>query len=169
MTSFSILFARQKGDLRQFVEGALSIERLRPGDRVLLAEACSHHPIGDDIGRVKIPRWLRQYVGGDLRLDTTQGHDFPADLSQYRLVVHCGACMWNRREMLSRILRCRAAGVPITNYGVVIAYSLGIFERALEPFPAALEVVRASRTHGVPHLAPAATAAVIGDGPVDDL
>ena len=82
MTSFSILFARQKGDLRQFVEGALAIERLRPGDRVLVAEACTHHPIGDDIGRVKIPRWLRQYVGGELRIDTTQGHDFPADLGR---------------------------------------------------------------------------------------
>ena len=103
MTSFSILFARQKGDLCQFVEGALAIERLRPGDRVLVAEACTHHPIGDDIGRVKIPRWLTQYVGGELRIDTTQGHDFPADLSEYRLVVHCGACMWNRREMLTRL------------------------------------------------------------------
>ena len=105
MTSFSILFARQKGDLSQFVEGALAIERLRPGDRVLVAEACTHHPIGDDIGRVKIPRWLQQYVGGELRIDTTQGHDFPADLSRYRLVVHCGACMWNRREMLTRLVR----------------------------------------------------------------
>ena len=108
MTSFSILFARQKGDLRQFVEGALAIERLRPGDRVLVAEACTHHPIGDDIGRVKIPRWLTQYVGGELRIDTTQGHDFPADLSDYQLVVHCGACMWNRREMLTRMAAAAA-------------------------------------------------------------
>jgi [FeFe] hydrogenase H-cluster maturation GTPase HydF len=142
MTSFSILFARQKGDLCQFVEGALSIDRLRSGDRVLVAEACTHHPIGDDIGRVKIPRWLRQYVGGELRIDTTQGHDFPADLNEYRLVVHCGACMWNRREMLTRLARCRAAGVPICNYGMTIAFTLGIFERALEPFPAALETYR---------------------------
>ena len=102
MTSFSILFARQKGDLAQFVEGAMAIERLRPGDRVLIAEACTHHPIADDIGRVKIPRWLRQYVGGQLDIRTTQGHDFPDDLADYQLVVHCGACMWNRREMLSR-------------------------------------------------------------------
>ncbi len=142
MTSFSILFARQKGDLRQFVEGAAAIQRLRPGDRVLVAEACSHHPIGDDIGRIKIPRWLTQYVGGELRIDTVQGHDFPADLDQYRLVVHCGACMWNRREMLSRMAACRRLGVPICNYGMTIAYTLGIFDRALAPFPDAWEAYR---------------------------
>ena len=149
MTSFSILFARQKGDLCQFVEGALAIERLRPGDRVLVAEACTHHPIGDDIGRVKIPRWLKQYVGGELRIDTTQGHDFPADLGDYRLVVHCGACMWNRREMLTRLAQCRRAGVPICNYGMTIAYTLGIFDRALAPFPDALETYRRLRAGAV--------------------
>ena len=139
MTSFSILFARQKGDLSTFVEGALAIESLRPGDRVLIAEACTHHPIGDDIGRVKIPRWLRQFVGGDLQITTTAGHDFPEKLEDFQLVVHCGACMWNRREMLSRMMHCRQAGVPICNYGMTIAYTLGIFERALEPFPDALD------------------------------
>lgn len=142
LTSFSILFARFKGDLTELVRGALAIDALKPGDRVLIAEACSHHPIGEDIGRVKIPRWLTQYVGGKLDFTTCQGHDFPPDLPGYRLVVHCGACVQNRREMLSRILRCRQAGVPITNYGLTIAYSLGIFERALSPFPAALEVFR---------------------------
>jgi predicted GTPase len=142
MTSFSILFARCKGDLADLVRGALSIEDLRPGDRVLVAEACSHHPIGEDIGRVKIPRWLTQYVGGKLEFTTVQGHDFPEDLSPYKLVIHCGGCMWNRREMLSRILRCRQAGVPITNYGVCISYSLGIFDRALQPFPAAADIAR---------------------------
>jgi [FeFe] hydrogenase H-cluster maturation GTPase HydF len=134
MTSFSILMARFKGDLRSQVEGACAIDDLRSGDRVLVAEACSHHPIGEDIGRVKIPRWLTQYVGGRLEFDQVQGHDFPEDLSRYKLVIHCGACMWNRRTMLSRILRCQRAGVPVTNYGLTIAYSLGIFERALEPF-----------------------------------
>jgi [FeFe] hydrogenase H-cluster maturation GTPase HydF len=142
LTGFSILFSRFKGDLLSQVRGAMTIETLKPGDRVLVAEACSHHPIGEDIGRVKIPRWLTQYVGGKLQFEHVQGHDFPADLSAYRLVINCGACMLNRREMLTRILRCQQAGIPITNYGLVIAYSLGIFERALSPFPAALEVYR---------------------------
>ncbi len=140
LTSFSILFARFRGDLTAQVAGALAIETLKPGDKVLIAESCSHHPIADDIGRVKIPRWLTQYVGGKLEFDTFQGHDFAVDLSPYKLVIHCGACVANRRAMLSRILKCRQAGVPITNYGLAIAYSLGIFERALEPFPAALEL-----------------------------
>jgi [FeFe] hydrogenase H-cluster maturation GTPase HydF len=145
MTSFSILFARNKGDLDEFVRGATAIDRLRPGDHVLVAEACTHHPIGDDIGRVKIPRWLTQYVGGKLAFTTVQGHDFPDELSPYALVVHCGGCMWNRREMLSRIIHCRQQDVPITNYGTTIAWSLGIFERALSPFPSALETWRESR------------------------
>ncbi len=142
LTSFSILFARFKGDLVEMVRGAAAIDRLKPGDKVLVAESCSHHPIGDDIGRVKIPRWLTQYVGGKLEFVTHQGHDFPADLSQFKLVIHCGACMTNRRAVLNRVARCRDQGVPITNYGLTIAWSLGIFARALEPFPAALEAYR---------------------------
>nr|MBD3622642.1 [FeFe] hydrogenase H-cluster maturation GTPase HydF [Sunxiuqinia sp.] len=142
LTSFSILFARHQGDLTEMVRGAMAIDQLKAGDKVLIAEACSHHPIGEDIGTVKIPRWLTQYVGGKLDIEHARGHDFPADVSQYKLIIHCGACMWNRREMLSRILKARQAGVPITNYGLTIAYSLGIFERALQPFPAALEVYR---------------------------
>ena len=148
LTSFSILFARYKGDLNEFVRGAMAIDRLKPGDRVLVAEACSHHPIGDDIGRVKIPRWLCQYVGGKLEFTSVQGHDFPEDLTPFRLVVHCGGCMWNRREMLSRVLRCRKAGVPITNYGLTIAYSLGIFARSLGPFPSCLEIYRSLASQG---------------------
>jgi len=97
------------------------------------------------LGRVNIPRWLTQYVGGKLEYTSVQGHDFPDDVTPYKLIVHCGACMWNRREMLSRLIRCRKAGVPITNYGLTIAYSLGIFERALGPFPAALEAYHAMR------------------------
>jgi [FeFe] hydrogenase H-cluster maturation GTPase HydF len=139
LTSFSILFARQKGDLLQFARGALAIDNLAPGDRIAVAEACSHHPIGEDIGRVKIPRWLSQYVGGALTVDHVQGRDFIASPKDYKLVVHCGSCMLNRREVLSRLFTCSRAGVPITNYGMAIAYSLGIFERALQPFPAALE------------------------------
>ena len=145
MTSFSILMARFQGDLAEQVRGTLAIERLAQGDHVLVAETCTHHPIGDDIGRVKIPRWLSQYSGASLRFTHVQGRDFPSDLSPYRLVVHCGNCTGNRREMLSRIHRCREAGVPITNYGLTIAYSLGIFERALAPFPSAREVYRAAR------------------------
>ncbi|MBN1652474.1 MAG: [FeFe] hydrogenase H-cluster maturation GTPase HydF [Deltaproteobacteria bacterium] len=140
LTSFSILFARFKGDLTEMVKGAMAIEHLKPGDRVLIAEACSHHPIADDIGRVKIPRWLTQYVGGKLEFVHTQGHDFPNNLAEYDLVIHCGACTQNRREVLNRILLCRTASIPITNYGLTIAYSLGIFERALEPFPTALAI-----------------------------
>jgi [FeFe] hydrogenase H-cluster maturation GTPase HydF len=150
LTSFSILFARFKGDLAELVHGTSAIEQLKVGDRILIAEACSHHPIAEDIGRVKIPRWLTQYVGGKLEFKTVQGHDFPEDLSSYHLVIHCGACMMNRREMLTRILRCRQAGVPMTNYGLTIAYSLGIFERALEPFPAALEIYRNARKGLIP-------------------
>jgi [FeFe] hydrogenase H-cluster maturation GTPase HydF len=145
MTSFSILMARFQGDLTEQVRGTLAVERLRGGDRVLVAEACTHHPIGEDIGRVKIPRWLTQYVGAKMEFTHVQGRDFPADLSPFRLVVHCGNCAGNRREMMSRIHRCRAAGVPITNYGLTIAYSLGIFERALRPFPAALEALGVAR------------------------
>lgn len=153
MTGFSILFARFKGDLAEMVRGAVAIERLKSGSRILIAESCSHHPISDDIGRVKIPRWLTQYVGGKLDIVHVQGHDFPTTddgLAGYELVIHCGGCMWNRREMLSRILRCRRAGVPITNYGLTIAYSLGIFERALSPFPAALDAYRQALAGDLP-------------------
>ncbi|MCE4563208.1 [FeFe] hydrogenase H-cluster maturation GTPase HydF [Maribellus sp. CM-23] len=142
LTSFSILFARFQGDLTEMVRGAMAIDQLKTGDKVLIAEACSHHPIGEDIGTVKIPRWLTQYVGGKLQIDNMRGHDFPKNISDYKLIIHCGACMWNRREMLSRIMKARQAGVPITNYGLTIAYSLGIFERALQPFPAALELYK---------------------------
>ncbi|AEG59898.1 [FeFe] hydrogenase H-cluster maturation GTPase HydF [Desulforamulus ruminis] len=141
LTSFSILFARYKGDLETLVAGAKSIEKLRPGDKVLIAEACSHHRMEDDIGTVKIPRWIRQIVGGDLDFHWSSGHRFPEDLAQYKLVVHCGSCMINRREMLSRIMQVQAAGVPIVNYGVCIAYVQGILRRALSPFPLIQEIL----------------------------
>jgi [FeFe] hydrogenase H-cluster maturation GTPase HydF len=142
LTSFSILFARFQGDLNAMVEGAMAIDNLKTGSKVLIAEACSHHPIGEDIGTVKIPRWLTQYVGGKLEIDHIRGYDFPENITEYKLIIHCGACMWNRRTMLSRILKARQANVPITNYGLTIAYSLGIFERALQPFPSALKIFR---------------------------
>lgn len=137
LTSFSILFARFKGELNEFVRGTMQIEKLKSGDKVLVCESCTHHAIGDDIGRIKIPRWLTQYTGKKLEFIHYAGHDFPPNLSDYALIIHCGACMTNRREILSRILKAREAGVGITNYGLTIAYSLGIFERALEPFPQA--------------------------------
>ena len=175
MTSFSILFARFKGDLASQVMGTLAVERLRSGARILIAEACSHHPIAEDIGRVKIPRWLTQYVGGKLDIHHVQGHDFPEDLTGWDLVIHCGACTFNRRAMLARILRAREAGVPLTNYGLVIAYSLGIFERALQPFPAALDVYRqalkapAAHAHATAGAAEPVTAGLPDDVAVDEL
>lgn len=147
LTSFSILFSRFKGDLISQTLGALAIDRLKAGDRVLIAEACTHHPIGEDIGRVKIPRWLTQYVGGKLEFTTISGKDFPDDLSSYQLIIHCGGCTFNRKAMLTRVLQARTAGVPLTNYGLAIAFSLGILERALQPFPAALEALQAARQH----------------------
>ncbi len=136
LTSFSILFARYKGDLQTLVEGVRSVSKLRPGDRVLIAEACTHHPLADDIGRVKIPRWLMAQVGGEIEIEIKAGAGpLPENLSQYRLIVHCGACMINRREMLSRIMQARKAGVPIVNYGVIMAYIHGVLHRALSPFP----------------------------------
>ena len=173
MTSFSILFARFKGDLSSQVQGTLAVERLQSGARILIAEACSHHPIAEDIGRVKIPRWLTQYVGGKLEIEHVQGHDFPDDLTGWDLVIHCGACTFNRRAMLTRIMRAREAGVPLTNYGLVIAYSLGIFERALQPFPAALDVYRQALKSPAAHAAAGAaepvTAGLPDDAAVDEL
>ncbi|MCS7239510.1 MAG: [FeFe] hydrogenase H-cluster maturation GTPase HydF [Thermoguttaceae bacterium] len=134
LTSFSILFARQKGHLEDFVDGLATLRDLRPGDRVLVAEACTHHPIEEDIGRVKLRRWTEDFVGGELDWVVTAGMDFPEDVSQFRLVIHCAACMFNRRHMLSRIAHCRRAGVPITNYGLAIAFLKGLLPRALEPF-----------------------------------
>ncbi|HCU05954.1 MAG: [FeFe] hydrogenase H-cluster maturation GTPase HydF [Gammaproteobacteria bacterium GWE2_42_36] len=142
LTSFSILFARLKGDLISQVIDTLTLNQLKPGDRVLISESCSHHPITDDIGRVKVPRWMNRHVGGELDIHVIQGHDFPKDLSTYRFVVLCGGCMFNRREILTRILRCREAGVPCSNYGLTIAHCLGILERAIEPFPDALAAYR---------------------------
>lgn len=133
LTSFSILFARLKGDLNAFSQGAKAIEKLQDGDRVLILESCTHHAIEDDIGRVKIPNLLRKKTGKNLIIDNIAGHDFP-DISKYKLIIHCGACMTNRREVLSRILLASENNVPITNYGICISYCLGILPRALKIF-----------------------------------
>jgi len=141
-TTFSILFSRYKGDLIESVKGVRAIDRLKSGDKILIAEACSHHALEDDIGRVKIPRWIRQYIGGDLQIDVYAGRDYPENLSEYKLVVHCGGCMITRREMLFRIHKAKEAGVPITNYGICISRVQGVLERALSPFPAALDAYK---------------------------
>lgn len=138
-TSFSVLFARYKGDLNAFVDGIRAMKTLPPDAKILIAESCTHHQVADDIGRVKIPRWMRQVYGGGLQFTFAQGITFPADLASYHLVVHCGACMNNRRAVLERIAACRSAGVPITNYGLMIAHLHGVLEEAIRPFGLSVE------------------------------
>lgn len=138
MTTFSILFSRFKGDLTQMAKGAAAIDSLTANSKVLIAESCSHHAIGDDIGRVKIPRWLKQYLGFDIAIDHYAGRDFPENIEEYDLIIHCGSCMFNRRQMLYRINLAKQHGVPITNYGIAISLVQGVIKRSLEPFPSAL-------------------------------
>jgi len=138
LTTFSILFARYKGDLNGLARGAGVLNRLKPGDRVLIAEGCSHHPLEDDIGRVKIPRWLRQFTGCELDIVSCAGHDFPPDLQNFRLVIHCGGCVMTRQEMLSRLDEAGRNNVAMTNYGLAISVLQGVLTRALSPFPDAL-------------------------------
>lgn len=153
LTTFSILMARFKGDLVGFARGAAAIDRLRPGDRVLVAEACSHHALADDIGRVKIPRWLRQYAGGDLVFDHTAGRDFPDDLTPYGLVVQCGGCSVNRKQVMARQRRAEEQGVAMTNYGVAISRVQGVLPRALAVFPAAREAFDQASRAAAPRVA----------------
>jgi [FeFe] hydrogenase H-cluster maturation GTPase HydF len=134
LTTFSTAFARYKGDLPLLVEGTKAIERLRDGDKVLIAEACSHHIQSDDIGRVKIPRWLRQYTGKELKFDVRAGHDFPENLEKYALVIHCGGCMITGMEFKRRLLQCQRLGIPVTNFGVIISKVQGVLERVVRPF-----------------------------------
>lgn len=135
LTSFSILFARYKGELRELVKGAVAVETLKDGDTVLISEGCTHHRQCDDIGTVKIPRWLLQHTGKELKFETTCGTEFPEDLSKYSLIVHCGACMLNQREVKYRIKCAQDNDIPIVNYGVLIAYLQGILKRSIEVFP----------------------------------
>lgn len=137
LTSFSILFARYKGDLEELVRGVRAVERLQDGDTVLIAEGCTHHRQCDDIGTVKIPRWLQQSTGKKLHFETSSGASFPADLSRYALVVHCGGCTLNRREMQYRLRTVAEKGIPIVNYGILIASMQGILKRSVELFPLA--------------------------------
>ncbi len=140
LTSFSILFARYKGDLEELVKGVRVIEKLKEGDKVLIAEGCTHHRQEDDIGTVKIPRWLRQKTGKNLQFSWSSGMTFPADLESYSLIVHCGACMLNRREMLYRISYAKEKKIPIVNYGILIAYVNGLLPRAIEIFKEAKRI-----------------------------
>jgi [FeFe] hydrogenase H-cluster maturation GTPase HydF len=137
LTSFSILFARYKGDLNALVKGAAMINKLKDGDKILVAEACTHHQQSDDIGRVKIPRWLRQITGKELDFHYVSGGTYGDDLTQFSLIIHCGACMINRTEMMNRIETAKENNIPIVNYGILIAFVQGILDRVLEPFPLA--------------------------------
>ena len=134
LTTFSTLFARLKGDLAALIEGAYAIDTLQDGDKVLMCEACSHHDVSDDIGRVKIPNWITQYTGKELEFVMYAGHDFPEDLECYSLAVHCGGCMTNRTEMLRRIRECPRRKVPVTNYGIAISKVQGVLDRVVRPF-----------------------------------
>lgn len=135
LTGFSVAFARFKGDLPTQALGTLAIDKLTENSRVLIAEACTHHPIEEDIGTVKIPRLLRARIGQGLTVENVRGVDFPEDLSSYDLVIHCGGCTFNRRAVLSRIQACVHAGVPVSNYGLTLAYLMGVFDRSIKAFP----------------------------------
>jgi [FeFe] hydrogenase H-cluster maturation GTPase HydF len=143
-TTFSMLFARHRGDLIESVKGVKTLDKLKQSDRILIAEACSHHAIEDDIGRIKIPKWIRDYMGFDIKIDVCSGRDYPDNLGEYKLIVHCGGCMITRREMFFRMHRAIQAGVPMTNYGVCISYIRGVLKRVLSPFPDVLKVLENS-------------------------
>ena len=135
LTSFSILMARYKGNLEQAVAGVTALDGLEDGDTVLISEGCTHHRQCDDIGTVKIPRWIREYTGKEIKIETTSGTEFPDDLTKYKLIIHCGGCMLNEREMKYRLSCAADQGVPMTNYGIMIAYVKGILKRSVEVFP----------------------------------
>lgn len=141
LTSFSILFARYKGDLEALVSGAAQLGKLTDGDKVLISEGCTHHRQCNDIGTVKMPGWIRNYSKAEPEFSFTSGGDFPEDISEYKLIVHCGGCMLNEKEMQRRITEAQAAGVPIVNYGIAIAQMHGILKRSVEPFPEILKIL----------------------------
>lgn len=134
LTSFSILMARYKGDLRTVVEGAFALNTLEDGDTVLISEGCTHHRQCEDIGTVKMPRWVKEYSGKDVKFEFTSGTEFPEDLSKYKMIIHCGGCMLNEREMKYRMKCAEDQGIPMTNYGTAIAQIKGILARSIEPF-----------------------------------
>ena len=136
LTSFSILFARYKGNLPALIKGVTALEQIEDGDKILVSEGCTHHRQCDDIGSVKLPRWIRQYTGKEPEFVFSSGTEFPADLSPYKMIVHCGGCMLNAREMKYRLACAKDQNIPMTNYGILIAYIQGILKRSVEPFPA---------------------------------
>ena len=142
LTSFSILMARYKGNLEQAVCGVTALDALEDGDTVLISEGCTHHRQCDDIGTVKIPRWIREYTGKEIQIETTSGTEFPDDLTKYKLIVHCGGCMLNEREMKYRLSCAQDQGVPMTNYGILIAYVKGILKRSVQVFPEIYELLQ---------------------------
>lgn len=142
LTSFSILFARYKGELETAVRGAAALDKLKSGDRVLIAEGCTHHRQCGDIGTVKLPAWLNNYAKGEIDCEFSSGGDFPNDLSRYAVIIHCGACMLTEREMHTRLEAAQNAGIPITNYGIAIAQMHGILKRSLSPFPKIAELLK---------------------------
>lgn len=141
LTSFSIVFARYKGDLNELIKGASVLEKLEDGDRILISEGCTHHRQCNDIGSVKMPEWIKKYSGKNITFDFSSGGEFPGNLKKYRLVVHCGGCMLNEKEMQSRINKCKTEEIPMVNYGVAIAMMNGILRRSLEVFPETLEIL----------------------------
>lgn len=145
LTGFSVAFARFKGDLPTQALGTLAIDKLTENSRVLIAEACTHHPIEEDIGTVKIPRLLRARIGQGLTIENVRGVDFPEDLSSYDLVIHCGGCTFNRRAVLSRIQACVHAGVPVSNYGLTLSYLMGVFDRSIKAFPGMEQFLEGNR------------------------
>ena len=134
LTSFSILMARYKGDLKAAVEGAVQIENIKEGDKILVAEGCTHHRQCGDIGTVKIPMWIKKHLGIEPDYTFVSGGEFPENLKQYKLVIHCGGCTLNEREMKHRISVAKSEGIPVTNYGILIAFLNGILKRTVEPF-----------------------------------
>ncbi|MCL2144441.1 MAG: [FeFe] hydrogenase H-cluster maturation GTPase HydF [Endomicrobia bacterium] len=141
-STFSILFSAEKGDIVEMAKGAAKLKNLKKGDKVLIAEACTHHASCEDIGRVKIPKWLKEYTGQDIDFEIASGQDYPKDLGKFKIIIHCGACTLNRKAMLARINKAKEAGVAVTNYGIAISAFQGVIEKVLEVFPEALKAYR---------------------------
>ncbi len=144
LTTFSTVFSRFKGDFRQMVKDVKTIDQLQNGDKILMAEACTHHPMADDIGRVKIPRWIANYTGKKLQFDPAAGPAFPADISDYSLILQCGGCTISRTAYGNRLQTAAALGIPITNYGIAISYVQGVLQRVIRPFPELQDLVNKS-------------------------